>query len=101
VRPGGTVVASAGGSAPCPAHPSPQGETRPREPALALEEVIEEDPGFASRLAAMLEDLSQHPPSGGLAVREAGPSLEAMLSLRSDGTPPGATLTRTARDSPY
>jgi hypothetical protein len=62
--------------------------------------VIEEDPGFASRLAAMLEDLSQHPPPGGLAVREAGPSLEAMLSLRPDGTPPGATLTRTARDSP-
>jgi hypothetical protein len=57
--------------------------------------VIEEDPGFASRLAAMLEDLSQLPPPGGLAVRDAGPSLEATLSLRPDGTPPGATLTPT------
>jgi hypothetical protein len=67
----------------------------PQEPALALEEVIEEDPGFAGRLAAMLEDLSQHPPPGSLAVRDAGPSLEPTLSLRPDGTPPGATLTRT------
>jgi hypothetical protein len=68
---------------------------RPQEPALALEKVIEEDPGFACRLAAMLEDLSQHPPPGGLAVWDAGPSLEATLSLWPDGTPPGATLTRT------
>jgi hypothetical protein len=35
------------------------------------------------------------PRPGGLAVWDAGPSLEATLSLRPDGTPPGATLTRT------
>jgi hypothetical protein len=40
---------------------------------LALEGAIEADSEFGGRLAAMLEDLSQRPPPGGLAVRDAGP----------------------------
>lgn len=40
---------------------------------LALEGAIEDDPTLGSRLAAMLEDLSQRPPPGGLAIRDTGP----------------------------
>src|SRR4030095_983688 len=51
-------------------------------------------------------DRGGSPPPGGLAVRDAGPSLEATLSVRPGGAAggrgpdPAATLTRTARDSP-
>jgi hypothetical protein len=40
---------------------------------LALEGAIENDPAFGARLAAIIEDMSQHPPPGGLAIRDAGP----------------------------
>lgn len=39
---------------------------------LALEGVVESDPTFAARLAAMLDDLAQRPPPGGVVVRDAG-----------------------------
>ncbi|HEY8114530.1 MAG TPA: hypothetical protein VII16_17030 [Actinomycetes bacterium] len=67
---------------------------------LALEEVIEEDPGFASRLAAMLEDLSQHPPPGGVAVRDAGPVAGGDVVITAGRDAAGRDLTRTDRDKP-
>jgi hypothetical protein len=40
---------------------------------LALEGVVEDDPAFAARLAAMVEDLAERPPPGGVVIRDAGP----------------------------
>lgn len=51
----------------------PEDERRQGRLELALEGAIEDDPDFGGRLAAMIEDLKQRPPPGGLAVRDAGP----------------------------
>jgi hypothetical protein len=67
---------------------------------LALEEVIEEDPGFASRLAAMLDDLSRHPPPGGIAVRDAGPVAGGDVVITAGRDAAGRDLTHTDRDNP-
>jgi hypothetical protein len=67
---------------------------------LMLEEVIEEDPGFAGRLAAMLEDLSQHAPPGGVAVRDAGPVAGRDVVIRAGRDAAGRDLTSTGHDEP-
>ncbi|HEX6238622.1 MAG TPA: hypothetical protein VFZ68_15580 [Acidimicrobiales bacterium] len=65
---------------------------------LALEGVIEEDPEFASRLAAMLEDLSRRPPPGGVAIRDAGPVAGGDVVIRAGRDAAGRDLTSTDRD---
>ncbi|HET6834089.1 MAG TPA: hypothetical protein VFH30_09475 [Acidimicrobiales bacterium] len=40
---------------------------------LAIEGVLQDDPVFAAKLTAMLDDLAQRPPPGGVSVRDAGP----------------------------
>jgi hypothetical protein len=65
---------------------------------MALEEVIGRDTDFASRLAAMLEDLSQRPPSGGVAVRDAGPVAGGNVVITAGRDAAGRDLTRTERD---
>jgi hypothetical protein len=65
-----------------------------------LEEVIEEDPGFGSRLVAMLEDLSQHPPPGGVAVRDAGPVAGGDVIIKAGRDAAGRDLTSTDHDEP-
>lgn len=67
---------------------------------LTLEEVIEEDPGFASRLAAMLEDLAQPAAPGGVAVREAGPVAGGDVVITAGRDAAGRDLTRTDHDKP-
>jgi hypothetical protein len=65
---------------------------------MALEEVIGGDADFVSRLAAMLEDLSQQPPSGGFAVRDAGPVAGGNVVITAGRDAAGRDLTRTERD---
>jgi len=65
---------------------------------LALEAAIEDDPQFASRLTAMLEELSQRPPPGGLSVRDAGPAAGRDVVITAGRDAAGRDLTSTDRD---
>jgi len=65
---------------------------------LALEEVIEKDPEFATRLATMLDDLSQHPPVGGIAARDTGPVAGGNVVITGARDAAGRDLTYTDRD---
>jgi hypothetical protein len=65
---------------------------------LALEGAIEDDPQFASRLTAMLEDLSRRPPPGGLGVRDAGPVAGRDVVITAGRDAAGRDLSSTDRD---
>jgi hypothetical protein len=80
-------------------------ETQPDEARLqgrlelALEEVIEKDPDFATRLAAMLEDLSHHPPAGGIVARDTGPVAGGSVVITGGRDAAGRDLTYTDPDT--
>lgn len=65
---------------------------------LALEEVIDRDPEFASRLTAMLEELSHHPPPGGISARDAGPVAGGNVVISAGRDAAGRDITYTNRD---
>jgi hypothetical protein len=60
---------------------------------LMLEGVVEADPAFAARLAAMLEDLAQRPPPGGVLIRDAGPVAGGDVVIRGGRDAAGRDLT--------
>ncbi len=60
-----------------------------------LEEVIEKDPEFATRVAAMLDDLSQYPPVGGIAARDTGPVAGGNVVITGGRDAAGRDLTYT------
>lgn len=66
---------------------------------LALEEVIEKDPEFATRLASMLDDLSKHPPAGGIAARDTGPVAGGNVVITGGRDAAGRDLTYTDGDT--
>lgn len=80
-------------------------ETRPDDARrqgrleLALEEVIEKNPDFATRLEAMLEDLSNRPPAGGIAARDTGPVAGGNVVITGGRDAAGRDLTYTDRDT--
>ena len=76
-----------------PADPRRQGRLE-----LALEGAIEDDPDLGSRLTAMLEDLSQRPPPGGVAVRDAGPVAGRDVTITAGRDAAGRDLTSTDPD---
>jgi len=52
---------------------------------LALEGVVENDPAFAAQMAAMLDDLAQRPPPGGVLIRDAGAvALQGDVNIRGE-----------------
>jgi hypothetical protein len=59
---------------------------------LALEGVIEDDPAFAARLAAMLDDLAQRPPPGGVLIRDSGPVAGGDVTIRGGRDAAGRDL---------
>jgi hypothetical protein len=65
---------------------------------LALEDAIEDDPEFGRRLAAMMEDLSRHPPRGGVYVRDAGPVAGGNVTIQGGRDAAGRDLRRDDRD---
>ena len=65
---------------------------------LVLEGAIEDDPELGGRLAALLEDLSQHRPPGGLNVRNAGPVAGGNIVITAGHDASGRDLTRTHQD---
>ena len=65
---------------------------------LALEGAIEDDPDLGSRLTAMLEDLSQRPPPGGVAIRDAGPVAGRDVTITAGRDAAGRDLTSTDPD---
>lgn len=64
---------------------------------LALEDSIEADPDFASRLAAILEDLAQRPPATGVSIRDAGPVAAGDITITAGRDAAGRDLGRTGR----
>jgi hypothetical protein len=65
---------------------------------LALEGAIEDDPEFGGQLAAILEDLSQRPPPGGLVIRGTGPVAGGDIVITAGRDAAGRDLTSTDRD---
>ena len=65
---------------------------------LALEEAIEKNPEFATRLEAMLEDLSPRPPAGGIVARDTGPVAGGNVII-TGWDAAGRDLTHTDRDT--
>jgi hypothetical protein len=65
---------------------------------LALEGAIEDDPEFGGRLAVMIEDLSQQPPPGGMAVRNAGPVARGDIVIKAGRDAAGRDLRHTDHD---
>jgi hypothetical protein len=60
---------------------------------LALEGAVEDDPAFAARLAAMLDDLAQRPPPGGVLIRDAGPVAGGDVAITGGRDAAGRDLT--------
>ncbi|MGH8835833.1 MAG: hypothetical protein ACRDWG_12715 [Actinomycetes bacterium] len=65
---------------------------------LTLETVIEDDSQFGSWLAAMLEDLSQRPPAGGVMIRDAGPVAGGDVVITAGRDAAGRDLSSVDRD---